>query len=139
MKETKSYRALLIQPTGKSKRVKRPAKKSTMAPARGVVIRETSKIPLSKKKEKVDITRGKGIELISQVALTEDAYKGTSVKPGVPNVIEEESSKSEAESWRNNEDDSNNKQDSRSEGSDQENDSDDDKTQVTPPNRVQSD
>ncbi|GKC86886.1 hypothetical protein Tco_1147535, partial [Tanacetum coccineum] len=31
------------------------------------------KIPLSKKKEKVDVTRGKGIELLSQVALIEDA------------------------------------------------------------------
>ncbi|GKD71618.1 hypothetical protein Tco_1325708 [Tanacetum coccineum] len=30
-------------------------------------------MPLSKKKEKVDVTRGKGIELLSQVALTEDA------------------------------------------------------------------
>ncbi|GJX29120.1 hypothetical protein Tco_0237199 [Tanacetum coccineum] len=40
------------EPTGKSKRVKRPAKKSTKAPARGVVIRETPKIPFSKKKEK---------------------------------------------------------------------------------------
>ncbi|GKA93856.1 hypothetical protein Tco_0815842 [Tanacetum coccineum] len=40
------------EPTGKSKRVKRLAKKSTKAPARGVVIRETPKIPFSKKKEK---------------------------------------------------------------------------------------
>ncbi|GKG36896.1 hypothetical protein Tco_0447069, partial [Tanacetum coccineum] len=49
MKETKAYKTYL----GKSKRVKRPAKKSTKAPARGVVIRETPKIPFSKKKEKV--------------------------------------------------------------------------------------
>ncbi|GKC41255.1 hypothetical protein Tco_1058977, partial [Tanacetum coccineum] len=59
--------------TRKSKRVKRPTKKSTKAPARGVVIRETPELPLSKKKEKVDVTRGKGIELLSQVALNEDA------------------------------------------------------------------
>ncbi|GKB38421.1 hypothetical protein Tco_0883363 [Tanacetum coccineum] len=44
------------EPTGKSKRVKRLAKKSTKAPARGVVIRETLEMPLSKKKEKVDVT-----------------------------------------------------------------------------------
>ncbi|GKC95406.1 hypothetical protein Tco_1160848 [Tanacetum coccineum] len=62
------------EPTGKSKRVKRPAKKSTKAPERGVVIRETPEMPLSKKKEKVDVTRGKGIELLSQVALKEDAH-----------------------------------------------------------------
>ncbi|GJS88989.1 hypothetical protein Tco_0771625 [Tanacetum coccineum] len=52
------------EPTGKSKRVKKPAKKSTKAPGRGVVIRETPEIPLSKKKERVDVARGKGIELL---------------------------------------------------------------------------
>ncbi|GKA70505.1 hypothetical protein Tco_0776644 [Tanacetum coccineum] len=61
------------EPMGKSKRVKRHAKKSTKAPARGVVIRETPEMPLYKKKEKVDVTRGKGIKLLSQVALNEDA------------------------------------------------------------------
>ncbi|GKC01391.1 hypothetical protein Tco_0987527, partial [Tanacetum coccineum] len=30
-------------------------------------------MPLSKKKEKVDVTRGKGIELLSKVALAKDA------------------------------------------------------------------
>nr|GEU52464.1 hypothetical protein [Tanacetum cinerariifolium] len=44
-------------PTGKSKRVKRPTKKSTETPARGVVIIETPKMSLTKKKEKVDVTR----------------------------------------------------------------------------------
>ncbi|GJY41545.1 hypothetical protein Tco_0428815 [Tanacetum coccineum] len=62
------------EPNRKSKRVKRPAKKSTQAPARGVVIRETLEIPVSKKKEKVDVARGKGIELLSDVALTEKAH-----------------------------------------------------------------
>ncbi|GJV69241.1 hypothetical protein Tco_1484750 [Tanacetum coccineum] len=55
MKETKAYNTYLVspkEPKGKSKRVKRPGKKSTKAPARGVVIRETPKMPLSKKKEK---------------------------------------------------------------------------------------
>ncbi|GKD28481.1 integrase, catalytic region, zinc finger, CCHC-type containing protein [Tanacetum coccineum] len=61
------------EPIRNSKRVKRPAKKCTQALARGVVIRETLEMPLSKKKEKVDVTRGKGIELLSQVALNEDA------------------------------------------------------------------
>ncbi|GKF32237.1 hypothetical protein Tco_0102035, partial [Tanacetum coccineum] len=61
------------EPTGKSKRVKRPTKKSTQAPARGVVmIRETPERQVSKKKEKVDVARGKGIELLSDVALKED-------------------------------------------------------------------
>ncbi|GKE17789.1 hypothetical protein Tco_1425366, partial [Tanacetum coccineum] len=59
--------------TGKSKRVKRHANKSTQALARGVVIRETPKMPVSKKKEKVDVTRSKEIKLLSDVALQEDA------------------------------------------------------------------
>ncbi|GJZ59077.1 hypothetical protein Tco_0614893 [Tanacetum coccineum] len=50
----------------------------------------------------------------------------TSLKPGVPDVTEEESSESEAESWGNDEDDSNNEQDSSGEDSDQENDKDED-------------
>ncbi|GKE50547.1 hypothetical protein Tco_1481805 [Tanacetum coccineum] len=124
------------EPTGKSKRVKRPANKSTKAPARGVVIRETPEMPLSKKKEKVDVTRGKGIELLFEVTLAKDAQfkevqrksmrdfhkthpsgsgtitkttpsakikpsvinEGTGVKPGVLDVMEDESSESEVES-----------------------------------------
>nr|GEV54833.1 ribonuclease H-like domain-containing protein [Tanacetum cinerariifolium] len=53
----------------------------------------------------------------------------TGVKPAVPNVTEEESSKSETKSWGNDEDDSNNEQDSRSERSNEDNDIDDKNTQ----------
>nr|GEV88497.1 copia protein [Tanacetum cinerariifolium]GEV89626.1 copia protein [Tanacetum cinerariifolium] len=130
----------------------RPVKKSTEDPVRYVIIRETPEIPVSKKKEKVDVSRGKGIEIMFDVELTKesqyvdvrkksfrDFYKthpsgsgtatkptpsttiikasvtneGTGVKPGVSNVIEEKSSKSETESWGIDEDDSNNDQDSR--------------------------
>ncbi|GJS83156.1 hypothetical protein Tco_0749697 [Tanacetum coccineum] len=130
------------EPTKKTKRVKRPAKKSTKAPAGGVVIRETPEMPLSKKKEKMTVEKRKGIDLLSKVELTEEAqYKEVRKKSlrdfhkthisgsGVLDVTEEESSKSEAESWGNDKNDSNNKQDSRSEGSDKENDSDDKDTQ----------
>ncbi|GJS42475.1 hypothetical protein Tco_0567518 [Tanacetum coccineum] len=156
------------EPTRKSKRVKRHAKKSSDAPTAGVVIRETPMKSLSKKKEKMTVKKCKGINLLSEVALTEEAqyeevrknilrdfYKthpngsgtvtktapsatkiklsvtneGTGVKPGVPDVTEEESTESEAESWGKDEDDSNNEHDSRSEGSDQERDSGDDKAQ----------
>ncbi|GJX00925.1 hypothetical protein Tco_0184838 [Tanacetum coccineum] len=55
--------------------------------------------------------------------------EGTGVKPWVPNVTEEESSESVAESWGNDDDDSNNEQDSSGKDSDQKNDSDDNKTQ----------
>ncbi|GKD93312.1 hypothetical protein Tco_1373149, partial [Tanacetum coccineum] len=121
--------------------------------------------------------RGKGIDLLSEVALAEKAQlkevrkknlrgfhkthhsgsgtvaekplsfkkitptvtsKGTSDKPGVPDVTEDDSTESESESWDNNEDDSNNKQESKQdeeydddnqedEEVDQENESKDDK------------
>ncbi|GJT96590.1 hypothetical protein Tco_1092108 [Tanacetum coccineum] len=132
MKETKEYKTYLVsteEATGKSKRLKRPAKKSTKAPVRGVVIRETPEIPLSKKKkEKVDVTRGKGIELLSQVALNEDAQFEEELVPRVSDVTKEETSKSEAEFWGNDEDDKNNDHESSSEDIDQENDNDNDKT-----------
>ncbi|GJW69169.1 hypothetical protein Tco_0123593 [Tanacetum coccineum] len=115
-----------------------------------------------KEKEKVDVAHGKGIELLSDVALTEEAHmeevrkkslrdfhktypsgsgtvaedpprvakitptvtsEGTGEKPGVPNVTNDDSSKSESESWGNDEDDSNNKQESSDESSKQENES----------------
>ncbi|GJU58466.1 hypothetical protein Tco_1236232 [Tanacetum coccineum] len=114
-------------------------------------------------KEKVDVTRGKGIELLYEVALTEEAQmkklrkkrlkgtftrhtigvlvrlqkhlvfdkitptvtsEGTGDKPGVPDVTEDDSTESEYESWRNDEDDSKNEQESSNEGSEQENESD---------------
>ncbi|GJZ21267.1 hypothetical protein Tco_0558306, partial [Tanacetum coccineum] len=61
------------EPTKKSKRVKRHAKRSTTAPVGGVVIRETPEMPLSKKKEKMNVEKRKGIDLLFEVALTEEA------------------------------------------------------------------
>ncbi|GKC71741.1 hypothetical protein Tco_1117624 [Tanacetum coccineum] len=131
----------------KSKRVKRPVKKTTKAPSRCVVIRETPKMSFSKKKEKVDVTRGKGIELLSQVALKEDAQfeevrrksmrdfhkthlSGTgTVTKTAPSDAKIKPSITNEGTGGNDEDDSNNEQDSSGEDSDQENDSDDDKTQ----------
>ncbi|GJR42533.1 hypothetical protein Tco_1310636 [Tanacetum coccineum] len=101
--------------TGKSKRVKRPAKKSTKDPKRGVVIRETPKMPLSEKKEK---THPSGSGTVTKTAPSAAKIKPlvtseeTGVKPRVPDVTEEESSESEAESWGNDEYDSNNEQES---------------------------
>ncbi|GJV95063.1 hypothetical protein Tco_1546640 [Tanacetum coccineum] len=132
MKEIKAYKTYLVspeEPMRNSKRVKRPVKKSTKAPTRGVVIRETPKMPLSKKKEKMTLEKHKGIDLLSEVALTEEAQYEEARQKRVADVTEEESSESEAESWGNDEDDSNNDHDSIGEDSDQENDSDDDKTQ----------
>ncbi|GJU59691.1 hypothetical protein Tco_1237457 [Tanacetum coccineum] len=56
--------------------------------------------------------------------------KGISAKPSVPDVTEEESTKSEAKSWGRDKDDSNNDHDSRSEGSDQESDSEENEEDV---------
>ncbi|GJR97259.1 hypothetical protein Tco_0269433 [Tanacetum coccineum] len=98
------------EPTRKSKRVKRPTKKSTNAPTSGVVIRETSVMSLSKKKEKMTVEKRKGIDLLSEVALTEEAMKKFARRG-------------------RDEDDNNNDRDSRSEGNNQESDSGDDNTQ----------
>ncbi|GJV36125.1 hypothetical protein Tco_1408602 [Tanacetum coccineum] len=128
------------EPTGKSKRVKRPAKKSTKAPAGGVVIRETPEMPLSKKKEKMTLEKRKGIDLLSEVALTEEAqYEEARQKSlrdfhkthpsGSGTIIKIAPSAAKIKPSGNDEDDSNNEQDSSGEDSDQENDSDDDKTQ----------
>ncbi|GJY91642.1 hypothetical protein Tco_0507424 [Tanacetum coccineum] len=120
------------EPTGKSKRVKRPTKKSTKAPARGVVIRENPEIPLSKKKEKVDVTRGKGFELLSQVALNEDAKFKEVRRKSMREFHKTHPSGSGAVKIipsGNDKDDSHNEQDSSGEDSDQENDSDNDITQ----------
>ncbi|GJY52783.1 hypothetical protein Tco_0444447 [Tanacetum coccineum] len=63
------------EPVQKGKRVKRPAKKSTTTPAVGIIIREAPVETKSKRnvKEKVDVAHGKGIELLFDVALTEEA------------------------------------------------------------------
>nr|GEY00752.1 hypothetical protein [Tanacetum cinerariifolium] len=121
------------EPIRKLKRVKRPPKKPSDAPTVGVVIRETPIKSLSKKKENITVEKRKGIDLLSELALTEEAYaakikpsvrnEGTGVKPGVPDMTEEESTKNEVESWGRDEDDNNNDHDSRSKGSDQERDS----------------
>ncbi|GKA90660.1 hypothetical protein Tco_0812530 [Tanacetum coccineum] len=62
-----------VEPVKKAKRVKRPAKKSTTAPTAGVVIRDTPGVSVSKKKAPAKADRSKGIEILSDVALSEVA------------------------------------------------------------------
>nr|GEX06198.1 hypothetical protein [Tanacetum cinerariifolium] len=57
----------------KGKRVKRRAKKSITAPTAGVAIRVTLGVSVSKKKAPVEADRSKGIEILSDVALSEAA------------------------------------------------------------------
>ncbi|GKF60303.1 hypothetical protein Tco_0177089, partial [Tanacetum coccineum] len=63
------------EPVQKGKRVKRAAKKPSNTPTTGIVIREPTVETKSKRKEKekVDVAHGKGIELLSDVALTKEA------------------------------------------------------------------
>ncbi|GJV85599.1 hypothetical protein Tco_1525497 [Tanacetum coccineum] len=57
----------------KPKRAKRPAKKSTTMPKAGVVIRDTPSESVVKKKTPAKVDRGKGMDLLSDVALLEAA------------------------------------------------------------------
>nr|GEY84715.1 hypothetical protein [Tanacetum cinerariifolium] len=61
------------EPTRKSKRFKRPTKKYSDASTPGVIIREKPMKSLSKKKEKMIVEKRKGIDFLSEVALTEEA------------------------------------------------------------------
>ncbi|GJR17103.1 hypothetical protein Tco_0965630 [Tanacetum coccineum] len=128
------------EPTRKTKRVKRPTKKSTNAPTAGVVIRNIPVMSLSKKKEKMTVKKRKGIELLFEVALTEEAqyeevrkkslrdfHKTRPSGSGIVTKIAPNPAKIKP-SGRD-EDDSNNDHDSSSEGSDQESDNGDDNTQ----------
>ncbi|GJZ47777.1 copia protein [Tanacetum coccineum] len=116
------------EPVLKGKRFKRAAKKSSTTLATGIIIRESPVTTKAKgnRKENVDVAHGKGIEQLSNVVLITPIVtsEGTSDKPGVPDVTNDDSSKSETESWGNDEDDSNEEQESGDEGSDQEKASD---------------
>nr|GEZ19890.1 hypothetical protein [Tanacetum cinerariifolium]GEZ20712.1 hypothetical protein [Tanacetum cinerariifolium] len=61
------------EPGQKGKRVKRSTKKSSTTLTTGIIIREPPVETYLKRKEKVDVARGKGIDLLSEVALTKEA------------------------------------------------------------------
>nr|GEU85170.1 retrovirus-related Pol polyprotein from transposon TNT 1-94 [Tanacetum cinerariifolium] len=114
----------------KGKRVKRSAKKSLTTPTTGIVIREPPVETQSKGKEMVDVTRGKGIDLLSEVALTEEAQMKEVRKKSLRDFHKshpsdsDESTESESESWGNDEDDNNNEEDSKEENNSEEHESD---------------
>nr|GEU59911.1 hypothetical protein [Tanacetum cinerariifolium] len=60
------------EPIQKGKRVKRSAKKSSTTPTACIFIKEPHVETQSKRKEKVDVAHGKGIDLLSKVALTKE-------------------------------------------------------------------
>ncbi|GJV96484.1 hypothetical protein Tco_1548061 [Tanacetum coccineum] len=144
MKESKAYKTYLGYATGavppKMAQIFKkasPSKKDT-----GVVIREAPVETKSKSKEKenLDVTREKGIELLSEVALTEEAQmkkvrkkslrdfhkthpssSGTVAKK--PPSVDKITPTVTSEGTGNDEDDNNNDQDSSNEDSEQENES----------------
>nr|GEY37641.1 hypothetical protein [Tanacetum cinerariifolium] len=125
------------KPILKGKRVKRSTKKSSTTPTIGIIIiREPPVETQSKRKEKVDVARGKGIDLLSEVPLTEEAqmkevrkkslryfHKSHPSGSGVPDVTKDDSTESKSESWGNN-DDSNNEKGSKHENDSEEHESD---------------
>ncbi|GJZ43470.1 hypothetical protein Tco_0590725 [Tanacetum coccineum] len=131
------------EPTRKSKRVKRPIKKSSDALIAGidllyeVALTEEAQYEEVRKKSLRDFqkTHPSGSGTVTKIAPSAAKIKpsvtneGTGVKPEVLDVTEEESTESEAESWGKDEDDNNNDHDSKSERSVQERDSGDDNTQ----------
>ncbi|GKD97260.1 hypothetical protein Tco_1381157, partial [Tanacetum coccineum] len=123
------------EPVKKGKILKTTAKKSASKPAIGIVIKEPAVETKSKRKEKekVDVAHGKGIYGSSTIAEDPPSVakitppvtsKGTGDIPWVSNVTNDDSSKSEYESWGNDEDDSNEEHVSSDEGSEEENESD---------------
>ncbi|GJV55597.1 hypothetical protein Tco_1456602 [Tanacetum coccineum] len=131
MKESKEYKTYSWpcipdeEPVTKGKRVKISVKKSSTKPATGIVIREPPVEAKSKGKEKkkVDVAHGAEKPLSVEKITPTVTSEGTGDKPGVPDVTEDDYTKSESESWGNDEDDSNNEQEASDEGSGQENES----------------
>ncbi|GJU34527.1 hypothetical protein Tco_1182881 [Tanacetum coccineum] len=73
IKDSKAYKTYIDLATGKAtpKKARKSAKKSVAVPTTGVVIRDTSGVSVSKKKAPAKADRGKGIELLSDVAILE--------------------------------------------------------------------
>nr|GEU87337.1 hypothetical protein [Tanacetum cinerariifolium] len=144
------------KPVKKAKRVKRSTKKSTTALTIGVAIRDTPGVSVSKKKAHAKADRSKGIEILSDVALSEATQlkevtkrskkdfhisqasgsdEGTGTIPGVLDVPKYQS-ESDDESWGDSEDDND---DDFSKGDDDKDDSDDDGNEAHDNERTNSD
>ncbi|GKC83252.1 hypothetical protein Tco_1138969, partial [Tanacetum coccineum] len=68
------------EPAEKPKRAKKPVKKSTIEPTTGVVIRDIPSESMLKKKTPAKVVRGKGMDLLSDVALLEAAQHKKTLK-----------------------------------------------------------
>ncbi|GJV24284.1 hypothetical protein Tco_1376979, partial [Tanacetum coccineum] len=137
MKESKAYKTYIGYATGEvPPKIARKLKKFSPTKKDSIVIKETPVKTKSTGKEKVDVSRRKGIDLLSEVALAEkdqlkevrkkclrDFHKKHPSGSEVLDVTEDDSTKSESESWGNDEDESKNEQEASDEGSGQENES----------------
>nr|GEV90764.1 retrovirus-related Pol polyprotein from transposon TNT 1-94 [Tanacetum cinerariifolium] len=68
------------EPAKKPKRAKKPAKKSTTVPTKSVAIKDTPSEFVPKKKTSAKVNRGKGMDLLSDVALLEAAQLKKTLK-----------------------------------------------------------
>ncbi|GKE65567.1 hypothetical protein Tco_1519728, partial [Tanacetum coccineum] len=68
------------EPADKPKRAKKPAKKSTIVPTAGVVIKDTPGVSVSKKKAPTKADKGKGIDLLSEASLLKAAQLKKTLK-----------------------------------------------------------
>ncbi|GJZ19380.1 hypothetical protein Tco_0555970 [Tanacetum coccineum] len=59
------------EPAKKPKQAKKPAKKSTIMPTAGVIVKDTPSVSVTKKKAPAKVDRGKGMDLLSEAALLE--------------------------------------------------------------------
>ncbi|GJS03271.1 hypothetical protein Tco_0319779 [Tanacetum coccineum] len=119
------------EPIKKNTRVKRSAKKSTTTPTAGVVIKDTPDVSVSKKKTPANGERGKGIALLSEVALSKKSQFEEVYMKSMRDFHRTHPSGSGAAKIKpsgNDEDDNNNDNNSESDDSDGENESDDENT-----------
>nr|GEW29636.1 hypothetical protein [Tanacetum cinerariifolium] len=120
VKDSKTQKTYYSFATGKKgERVKRAAKKATIAPTTGVVIRDTLDKSVSKKKAPAKIGKDKGIELLSDATLLKEAQMKKSLKKSkrqthnlqasgsrVPDVSKDDSSDNNNDSWGDGEEES---------------------------------
>nr|GEZ53287.1 hypothetical protein [Tanacetum cinerariifolium] len=144
IKLSKAYKTYLDYATGKkSKRVKRPTKKSTIAPTTGVVIRDTPGVSISKKKAPAKVDRGKGITLLLDATLLKDAQLKKALKKSMQETRKLQASGSSEgayfESEGNSEDESNDVNDEDDNDDESRNDDDGEEYVHTPDYNVPTD
>ncbi|GJQ94405.1 hypothetical protein Tco_0005544 [Tanacetum coccineum] len=113
---------LEAEPVKKAKQVKRHAKKTATVPTTGFVIRDTPGVSVLKKKAPAKVTKDKGIDLLSDVALLEVAQLKKALKEtGIDKGTDDESNDVDSDD----DNDSDNKNDDSKNDDDGDSDADD--------------